>query len=390
MISQYINNFKNIAQPGKNIVNELIQTNIHRVFYLSLVSIPARILAIINFLNKPPIGDEKETVWRMGIIISHGIYLVLLLILGGISYNLKKKNESNYMVTSIQYIMVVSMLLFGIVITTIDQLVTCSILPFLTACIAIGIIFFIKPLHSLLIFFIGYIVYYFAVGVTQLESSLLLSNRVNGFTSVIFGLFLSFILWRTNVVNLKQKEHIKHQQKELEEKNKELKYIANYDFLTGLINRRYFEKRMSEEISRMKRYGKESCILILDIDNFKNINDKYGHPVGDEVLKGFAVLLKTQLRETDVIARIGGEEFAILLINTDKETGMVVAEKIRRNTEEKVFIIDNHEIKITVSIGMVLLDSSIDSYEECYKYADRALYSAKVKGKNRTDIVLKS
>jgi diguanylate cyclase len=127
----------------------------------------------------------------------------------------------------------------------------------------------------------------------------------------------------------------------------------------------------------------------LDIDNFKSINDKYGHLAGDVILEGFAFLLKKQLRETDIIARIGGEEFAVLLINADEEIGKVVAQKVRKSIEKEIFIIDGQEVNVTVSIGITVLDSRIDSYEEGYKYADRALYRAKTEGRNKIDMELK-
>lgn len=386
MIAQYVSNVKKIAQPDKCITGEITRINIQRVFYLSLVAIPMRLLTIINFLSKSPGGDEKEVLWRMGIIISHVVFLVLVIIFGSISYKLKKNNNPNFLMIVVQYGMVITILLLSAVIPSIDQLVTNSITPFLIACVAIGVIFLIKPLHSVLIFFLAYMVYYFAMGIMQPELSVLLSNRVNGFTSIVLGLFLSFILWRSNVINLHQKEHIKRQQKELEDKNKELQRFANFDFLTGLTNRRYFEEKISVEISRIKRYSEKACLLILDIDNFKSINDKYGHPVGDVILEGVACLLKSQLRETDIIARIGGEEFTILLLNADEEIGKTVAEKIRKRIEKENFIVDGQEINITVSVGITVLDSRIESYVEGYKYADRALYRAKVKGKNRVEI----
>ena len=196
------------------------------------------------------------------------------------------------------------------------------------------------------------------------------------------------ILWRSNVINLQQKERIARQQMQLEAKNKELQRLANYDSLTGLINRRYFEEKIAYEISRIKRYGQEACLVIFDIDNFKSINDKYGHPVGDEILKKFASLLKAQLRKTDIIARIGGEEFAALLLNADKKTGKLVAEKIRKSIEEEVFYIDDLGIKVTVSMAITVLSDDTDSYEEGYKFADKALYRAKQKV-NRIDIELK-
>lgn len=390
MLSRYVDNIKQISEPDGNILNEIIRININRVFYLAIVMIVMRILMIIIFLNMSPAQNEVELIWQNGIIISHAIYLALLLIIGAVSYALRKQDKPNLLTIIVQYALPLVILLLSAIIVSLDQLVTNSITPFLIACIAVGIIFIIKPLHSLILFMFGYMVYFFAIGIMQPDLAVLLSNRMNGLTAIMLGLFVSIILWRSNVVNLRQKRHIKYQQTELEAKNKELYYLATYDFLTELINRRYFEEIVNREISRIKRYGQKSCLLILDIDNFKSINDRFGHPAGDIVLKRFARLLKSLLRETDVIARIGGEEFAILLINVNEEVGREVAEKIRQRITEENFILDGQGISITVSIGISLLDSRMNSYEESYVQADRALYNAKSLGKNRVEVEIKA
>lgn len=383
MISKRMSNIINIASPDKHITDEIYKININRVFYLSVASILVRLFFIITFLNKLSTGYQHENIWRNGILISHITYLVLLIIISILSYKQRKDDKPSSMTIATQYVAFVLILLFGILVTSIDQLVTPSITPFLVACIAIGAIFIIKPLHTLLLFLLGYMIYYFAMGMMQSEAAILLSNRCNGFTSIILGIFLSLILWKSNVMNLQLKEHILFQQRELEEKNEELQHLATHDFLTGLVNRRCFEENASHEILRIKRYGEEACLLLLDIDNFKSINDEYGHPIGDKVLQSLASLLKTQIREVDIASRIGGEEFAIILINTNVEAGRSVAEKLRNSIEKEIFIIEDLEINITASIGLAHINNNIDSYEEVYKCADKTLYIAKEKGKNR-------
>lgn len=386
MVSRRIKAIKKIILPDKDILDAIVIKNMHRVFYLSAISIFMRIFTILTFLNKPPVADEQEALWRTGIIVSHTVYLIPVIILCGMSHKLRKNDKVNSVMFVVQYIMVITVIEMGAIITSVDQLVTYSIIPFLISCMAMGTIFIIQPLVNSLIFLSGYVTYFFGIGIVQSDLSILLSNRVNGFTSMVLGLFLSIILWRSNVINLQQEKHIQRQQSELQDKNKELQCLATTDSLTGLVNRRHFEEIIAVEMSRIKRYGTAACLLNLDMDNFKAVNDKFGHPVGDELLKGVAALLKGQQRDTDIIARMGGEEFALLLVETDEMKGRIAAERIRKSIEEKTFVIEDYKIKVTASIGMTLLNSKTVSYTEAYKYADRALYKAKAKGKNRVEI----
>lgn len=169
-----------------------------------------------------------------------------------------------------------------------------------------------------------------------------------------------------------------------------LKRVGLTDFLTGINNRRFFDQRLSEEIMRAQR--KESLLgcLLLDIDNFKRVNDTYGHLAGDQILKEISFLTKQQLRGTDVLARFGGEEFSVLLIDSNEAITLEIAERIRSAIAElKVILDDGQELQVTVSIGVSIyagegmISGSIESAEMLVDQADQALYKAKNSGKNR-------
>ncbi len=169
-----------------------------------------------------------------------------------------------------------------------------------------------------------------------------------------------------------------------------LKRVGLTDFLTGINNRRFFDQRLSEEIMRAQR--KESLLgcLLLDIDNFKRVNDTCGHRVGDKVLKQISSLTKQQLRATDVLARFGGEEFSVLLIDSDENVTMEIAQRIRSAIAElSIALDDGREVRVTVSIGVSLYSAgekdtgSLEFAEELVDRADQALYRAKTSGKNR-------
>jgi diguanylate cyclase (GGDEF)-like protein len=161
---------------------------------------------------------------------------------------------------------------------------------------------------------------------------------------------------------------------------------ANYDSLTGVCNRKKLVEILKKELYRAKRYNRPLSVLLLDIDDFKKINDTYGHNFGDNVLKDFAKIIRMSIRATDYIGRWGGEEFIVLLPETDKKNAVAVAEKIRTLTEN--YFEEVYEKKITVSIGLAdfrnLNKENIDYLiSELIEMADRALYKAKKTGKNK-------
>ncbi|MDF2544857.1 MAG: diguanylate cyclase protein [Herbinix sp.] len=174
----------------------------------------------------------------------------------------------------------------------------------------------------------------------------------------------------------------------------QLEKLSMQDYLTGLANRRYFEYQFQLELERACRLGHVSTLLILDIDDFKKINDKFGHLEGDKALKLLASTLKEQIREVDLPVRFGGEEFLILLPETSLEQGKVVAEKIRKKVSQLKISTRKGNITFTISIGMAGLEQDTDFTctalncvgDKLLKRADEALYQAKSMGKNRTEI----
>lgn len=162
----------------------------------------------------------------------------------------------------------------------------------------------------------------------------------------------------------------------------ELRKLATTDPLTGLPNRRYFVERLEQEFTRFQRYGQPTAVLMLDIDHFKRVNDTHGHAVGDQVLKRFALVCQRLVRRSDVLGRLGGEEFAVLLPCCDLEAAVELAERIRQAVS--VLSPDEDEaVNITVSIGVAVFDPAIKSVDAVLGLADRALYSAKQAGRDR-------
>jgi diguanylate cyclase (GGDEF)-like protein len=156
--------------------------------------------------------------------------------------------------------------------------------------------------------------------------------------------------------------------------------LAMKDALTGIFNRRHFMMRMESEWKRYRRYGRPLSLLTLDIDNFKAVNDRYGHDIGDQVLVHVARLCGTQTRDSDLAARIGGEEFSVLLPETDLVEARVVAERLRAGVAEQVLLDGG---AVTVSIGVAEVGAGMTDSAELVKATDEALYAAKRSGRNR-------
>jgi diguanylate cyclase (GGDEF)-like protein len=171
-------------------------------------------------------------------------------------------------------------------------------------------------------------------------------------------------------------------QKELTEQKDLLAYKANHDELTNLPNRALFNDRLSVAMSKANRNKSSIAVFFLDIDFFKQINDKYGHDVGDVILQRFAKRLKESLRAADTLARIGGDEFMIILEeNKDLTTSKIVANKIITAMQESIVLGDS-SLNVSTSIGIAIYPQDAKSAEDLVKHADMAMYKAKEAGRN--------
>ncbi|NLB87704.1 MAG: GGDEF domain-containing protein, partial [Syntrophomonadaceae bacterium] len=165
-----------------------------------------------------------------------------------------------------------------------------------------------------------------------------------------------------------------------------LKYLATIDSLSGLYNRGEFMNLAKREFTRTKKNNEKLSVLIMDLDNFKLINDTFGHGAGDEVIREFGSIIRTSFRKTDIAGRIGGEEFSVVLMGASLEEAKNVAEKFRETVANRKVIYGEQEISFTVSIGVAAIHRNADDFydfEDILKTADDALYRAKTSGRNR-------
>ena len=182
---------------------------------------------------------------------------------------------------------------------------------------------------------------------------------------------------------------IKSLQERLREAQRKLEEQSVTDALTGLKNRRFFDERLHEEFRRAQRYGDTLSLIMIDLDHFKAVNDRHGHPAGDVVLREAAALIRASIRDPDICARYGGEEFAVILPKTHMSGALVVAERIWKELGKKEYpVVANGrpepvQVKVSASLGIAFYPSKdISSGELLVRYADQALYNAKRSGRN--------
>jgi len=196
--------------------------------------------------------------------------------------------------------------------------------------------------------------------------------------SSVLGLVIGSFLSRIYTNKITDYENSLH------EKNTALGILASTDDLTGIMNRRIFKKVSERYFETAQRDNSSLTLLLLDLDHFKKVNDTYGHQVGDQLLIRFVEAIGPLLRKSDMLARVGGEEFAVLLFKTDTEGAFTLAEKIRKDVESMTINCQGQDVYITTSIGIAQNRESDKAFDEIYSRSDKALYKAKEQGRNQT------
>ena len=163
----------------------------------------------------------------------------------------------------------------------------------------------------------------------------------------------------------------------------QMERMATTDGLTGLLNHRTFQAKADEALAHARRYGRKCSLILTDIDHFKSVNDTYGHPVGDVVLRGVARIIREKAREADAVARYGGEEFAIVMPETDQKGAQAIAERIREAVRAEVFQTEMGPLKVTISLGIATFADDAQDKQGLVELADQCLYFAKRNGRNQ-------
>ncbi len=277
-------------------------------------------------------------------------------------------------------------MLFAAAIVSADQWVTPNITPYLMGCVLISVALYIRPGPSVWLYMLAYGGFFYVMGLAQENPAQLLSNRLNGLTASIIGWALSVVLWRKFTIITLQQDLLTRANTELQGKQRDLERLTRLDGLTGLFNRNTFVDLTAQEFDRAQRQGNDTAILLLDLDHFKHINDTWGHPAGDAVLRNVATAMRAAVRSTDLVGRLGGEEFVVLLPGTTLVAARMLAEKLRARLQNSPTPWENGAITCTASIGMAGTTAKEKrNFDSLYNDADKALYMAKTRGRNRVE-----
>ncbi|MBI4855205.1 MAG: GGDEF domain-containing protein [Acetobacterium woodii] len=372
--------FSKEKKLNQSVEDEVIAKNVSRLVFLipvvGVVNLAHIFYFIINF-TPTTLLEEK---WVTGIVSIHAVSAVIALVLSLALIHINKKKATPLCLKIIENFVAIFILMLGISLVSVDQYVTTNITPFLVVCTVLGLFIIKRPPATIIQYSIALVSFFVLMSIFQIEPAILATNQLNGITFVAIGLCISLLSWHSERSAILQQRKITEQQHKLEA-------IAYYDNLTGLINRWKWLQYVDVELDKNHFPGKESCILLLDIDFFKQVNDQYGHPIGDQVLKQLAHILKNEVGSQGDTARWGGEEFIILLPGVSLSKSIEIGEQIRQYIAKIPFYVENYQIHITISLGATLLEKHCD-FMHAYKRADQALYMAKNNGRNRLEYVV--
>jgi diguanylate cyclase (GGDEF)-like protein len=373
--------------------------NLSRLRTLAPPLLLVHVLHVVLFLAFRPdswlegADATRAGTWRLAIAGAHGAAAAVSAL--GALTAWRVGNAASALGRALPFAAAAFYLLFGALLTGIDQLVTNSINAYLTVCLAVALVTRAPARHTVVAYALAYGALLVACRAAQADAAQNLSVSVNGLTATAIGLGLALYANRMTRRRTHQRLLIEQQRSALTQANarleteiaerrraeEELTHLATHDALTGLPNRRAFGVALEAAV-REAREGKHSTVALLDLDHFKSVNDGHGHAQGDEVLRDTARAIQAALRTDDVAARLGGEEFGVILRGTTQDDAAALLEGLRVRVARQRWAPE--DLRVTTSVGHteVRSDDNLDA-RAALRRADAALYRAKADGRDR-------
>jgi diguanylate cyclase len=368
-----------------SVADEATAINLRRLSWLApVVALLNAVHVVAFFVQAGAPGLELAVSRWMGALIWLHLGMGLLMVVCAVAARKLRFSVRGWAAKLLASSVVVVGMLFAVLVVMVDQWVTPNITPFLICCMVVSVVLYQPPQRSAWIYLLAYGAFFYGLGLTQSSAPQLLSNRLNGAVACMLGWSLSLLLWRKFTTIALQQAQLAQANAELQNKQRELEKLTRLDGLTGLFNRNTFVELTRQELDRAQRQGSATSLLILDLDFFKKVNDTWGHPAGDAVLRHVAATATRSVRSTDLVGRLGGEEFIVLLPGTTLDAARKLAEKLRSRLEATPTPWTPAPIPATASIGLAACAAGEKrDFEGLYNEADKALYMAKTRGRNR-------
>ncbi|WP_322304179.1 GGDEF domain-containing protein [Hydrogenophaga sp.] len=335
-----------------------------------------------------------RSAWASNVAQAHALMVLPMLGVWAVAHQSRKQERPSQLARILPELTACVVLAWAIHLTWLDQAVSSAISAYVNACAAMAILLLLRPPYAALLYSVAWAWMAWGLGSIVSEPDTLANARVNAASASLLSFWVSVLLWRRFVQTELLQRALADTNRRLERNQVQLETLATTDALTGLLNRRALWDRARVELARAQRENTPLSLLVLDLDHFKQVNDRWGHLAGDAVLRHVTALMQGAVRRTDVVGRLGGEEFVVLLPQEGTESGTRLAEKLRHLIADNPMAWDNAELintavgtpnlPIRVSIGGVsLLPGEKGSMEELLDMADKALYRAKASGRNK-------
>lgn len=378
---------RKMQDRNEKVIDETTMGNIRRLRWLVPMFLAVDLLLLAVFALVPETGSEQRTSWLHGVRTVYLVTAICLVLPLLATWRLSGRAKPDPAIRLVQFFAPLGFVIFTVALAVIDQSVTPNITPYVLGSLGVSLLFLLRPVEALVLFAVSYGAFFFGLSLTQADPTLLLTNRANGFGATLLALVFSIVLWHKNTQYVLLQRELQQRNDALENQRAELLWLATRDTLTGLYNRGEFLRLAELELMRAQRYGGSTSAIVVDLDFFKKINDQYGHPVGDIVLKQVGECMRAAVRGTDLVARIGGEEFMVLLPQTDVDAAFGLAKKLQLAVEATpIKISTDLQAKVTASFGVGCMPDGFNgTVAALYAAADNALYEAKRKGRNRVE-----
>lgn len=352
---------------------------------LMFLGVPLHATLAVWFAKfQAPSGLPNLQTWANALTGLQVAVSVALLVCGVLAHALIRKHASGgFLGMAVQTLFCGSYLAFGAAAAIQDVAVGNGIATFLVVCMGTAVLSLMRPAFSGLVFGAAFVIFWVILRSSAIDPTLLASLQIQAISVVLIAQLISVMMWHqyTRTVLLQRKLELSNAA--LLKKQQELEFLAERDTLTGLYNRRKFLQLAQREMDRRARVPGNICVLMVDLDFFKRVNDQHGHPVGDLVLQQVATRLAAHVRSTDVLSRMGGEEFIVLMPNTDRIGALNLAEKLRAAVRARPLELPGLLVPMTASLGVTGLQTHQQTtLDDLYATADQALYSAKKQGRD--------